>query len=486
MIVSLRLRLLLWLLIPLTLYVGVSAAFSYRSAQETADLIQDRALLTSAQVIASDIGWLDGVPQVSVDPAALELFSSPQQDQVYYQVITNEGQLMMGRPDFPGAVNFAQTAPTFSTHQYDHHTLRVVTQVRTLYDTGHRLHIAIQVGQTMRGHDMMVADLWRPSLHRQIAMLMLAIALVVVGLTIELRPIMRLKDDLTMRDPMSLTPIKANQLQRELRPIADALNQYIQRLNTQVAAQKRFIADAAHQLRTPLTLIDSQIQFARKLTDTIRRNEVLEAMQESSRNMADLTNKLLLLSQAEAANSNAVLRHPVDLITVISTVLEDIVNLAQRKNIDLGMECQTPHAWAIGNTALFTAMIMNLVDNAIRYTPPNGKVTVSVSMTSTSNAHLNTVIKPPLIDIMVIDNGPGIPAEIRHRVFERFYRNAAPGQHGTGLGLAIVKEIVAAAHGSVTLMTGPQNIGVTALVQLPACAATSLDQTSVQLIVREN
>lgn len=465
MIISLRLRLLLWLLIPLALYIILSAVLSYRSAQQTAALIQDRALLTSAQVIASDIVWLDGIPQVSIDPAALELFSSPQQDHVYYQVITSGGLLMAGHPDLPGTVDFNGSGPKFSTQQYDQQTVRVVSQLRPLYDTGTQLNVVVRVAQTMRGHDLMVADLWLPSLHRQIAMLILAITLVVVGLTIELRPIMRLKDDLASRDPMSLSPIKVAQLQGELRPIANAFNQYIQRHNTQVVAQKRFIADAAHQLRTPLTLIDSQIQFARKITDPARRSEALEAMQESSRSMADLTDKLLLLSQAETAGSHAVLNQPVDLVKIITTVLEDIVPLAQRKNIDLGMENKNIQVQVMGNEALFSAMIMNLVDNAIRYTPQNGKVTVSLTVNMSAASHI--IMKGPLAQIIVADNGPSIPLEIRNRVFERFYRNAAPGQHGTGLGLAIVKEIVLAAQGVVTLESGPKNIGLAVLVQLP-------------------
>ncbi|KAF3997782.1 sensor histidine kinase [Glaciimonas immobilis] len=466
MIISLRFRLLLWLLIPLAIFILLSALFSYRSAEQTADLIQDRALLTSAQVIASDIVWVDGMPQVSVDPAALELFTSPQQDHVYYQVITSKGLLMAGRSDLPGTIDFHNNGPKFSTQQYDQKTMRIASQVRPLYDAGTQLNVAVRVAQTMQGHDLMVADLWRPSLHRQIAMLILAIALVVVGLTIELRPIMRLKDDLASRDPMSLSPIKITSLQGELRPIADAFNQYIQRHNTQVAAQRRFIADAAHQLRTPLTLIDSQIQFARKITDPARRSEVLEAMQESSRSMADLTDKLLLLSQAESATSHAVLRHPVDLVKIITAVLEEIVPLAQRKNIDLGVEIDCTEAVVIGNEALFSAMIMNLVDNAIRYTPQNGKVTVSISANNVSG-------KVPMARLVVADNGPGIPAEIRDRVFERFYRNAAPGQHGTGLGLAIVKEIVLAAEGTISLESGPRNNGLAVLVELPLEASTN-------------
>lgn len=459
MIISLRLRLLLWLLIPLTLFVAISATLSYRSARQTADLIQDHALLASAQVIAGEIQWLDGVPHASVPPAALELLVSPEQDQVFYQVITDHDSLLAGRPDFPPALRFPPTAPAFNNIDYHGQALRVVSQVRTLYNAGQLRKIAVLVGQTTRAHDQMLADLWRPALHSQIAMLLLAIALVVIGLTMELRPLMHLKNQLAARDATSLSPIKPGQLQLELRPIVEAINQTIQRLNTQVAAQKRFIADAAHQLRTPLTLIDSQIQFARRLNDEQRRGEVLQALQESSRNMTELTNKLLLLSQAEASNTTAFLRHPVDLLAVAAAVLEEIVDLAQRKNIDLGLDTANEHAWAMGNEALFNAMMMNLVDNAIRYTPAHGKVTVSIAA------------GPEQIAISISDNGPGIPAEVRDRVFERFFRNAAPGQEGTGLGLAIVKEIVIAAQGTVTLAASGQQSGLTVLVRLPACAA---------------
>ncbi|SFA77314.1 two-component system, OmpR family, sensor histidine kinase TctE [Collimonas sp. OK607] len=469
MIISLRLRLLLWLLIPLTLFVAVSAALSYRSARQTADLLQDHALLASAQVIAGEIQWLDGVPHASIPPAALELLVSPEQDQVYYQVITDQDRLLAGRPDFPQALRFPLGTPAFSDIDYHGQMLRVVSQVRTLYNAGQLHKIAILVGQTPRAHDQMVADLWRPSLLRQVAMLLLAAILVVLGLTMELRPLMHLKDQLASRDSTSVSPIRPGQLQLELRPIVEAINQTIQRLNTQVAAQKRFITDAAHQLRTPLTLLDSQIQFARRLNDEERRSEVLQAMQESSRNMTELTNKLLLLSQAEASNTTAFLRQPVDLMAVSAAVLEDIVDLAQRKNIDLGLETKMQHAWVMGNEALFTAMMMNLVDNAIRYTPVNGKVTVAIAA-----GHEQ-------VDISVSDNGPGIPAEVRNRVFERFFRNAAPGQEGTGLGLAIVKEIVIAAQGTVTLAAGDQQRGLAVLVQLPALA-TGPDEAAANKI----
>src|SRR5450830_43172 len=455
MIVSLRLRLLLWLLIPLTVYVGISTNYTYDSAVASANLIQDRALVASAGMIAGQVTWVDGAPEVNVPPAALELFATPSHDEVYYQVLMDDESLLAGRPDFPADVDFSIIAPAYATTTFNNQSLRTVTYVRALYDNGTLRMVAVSVGQSLRGHQELLNELWQPALHRQIIMLLLAIALVVVGLTIELRPLLRMTDELASRDPNSLTPLRAGELQIELRPIVEAINQYIQRLNTQVAVQKRFIADAAHQLRTPLTLIDSQIQFARQLNAPERLPQVLQALQDSSRSMTDLTNKLLQLSQAEASNGVAFPRRPIELVALTATVLEELVSLAQRKHIDLGMEVAIDSAWAMGSQALFSGMLMNLIDNALRYTPEHGKVTAALTQVAQE------------IIITVADNGPGIPAEARERVFERFYRNAAPDQHGAGLGMAIVKEIVLASQGTIVLGTDQNGKGLTVKVRLP-------------------
>lgn len=393
-------------------------------------------------MIAGQVNWQDGAPSVSIPPAALELFASPSHDQVYYQVLMDDDTLLAGRPDVPVKIDFAQTTPSYSTTSFNQQPLRVVSYVRALYDNGTLRMVAVSVGQTMRGHQQLLDDTWQPALHRQLIMLLLAVALVMVGLTIELRPILRIKDELATREPTSLTPLRTGQLQLELRPIVEAINLYIQRLNKQVSEQKRFITDAAHQLRTPLTLIDSQIQFARQLNDQTRMPQVLQALQLSSRNMTDLTNKLLQLSQAEASNSTTFPRQPVELVALTATVLEELVSLAQRKQIDLGMETTLEQSWVMGSETLLSGMLMNLIDNALRYTPEHGKVTVSLS----NDAQKQVVIN-------VTDNGPGIPVEAREKVFERFYRHGSPDQHGAGLGMAIVKEIVQASQGTITLGT---------------------------------
>ena len=459
MIDSLRLRLLWWLLIPMAVYVGLSTSDAYDNAVSSATLVQDRALLASARMMAGQVGWNDGAPVVSVPPAALELFASPAQDAVYYQVRMDDDTLLAGRPDFPAQPDFAALYPVYTTTTFEGRPLRVVSYIRALFDEGTLRMVAVSVGQTMQGRQQMIDDQWHASLRRQIVLLLLAISLVVLGLTMELRPILAVKDALATRQPDSLTPLQAGGLQQELRPIVEAINQYIFRLNAQVTVQKRFVADAAHQLRTPLAVIDSQIQFARQLDDPQRVAQVLASLQEGSRSMTDLTNKLLLLSQAEASNGSAFPRGPVDLLSVAAMVLEELAGLALKKNIDLGLETTLERAMVTGNEAQLGGMLMNLIDNALRYTPEGGKVTVGLE-----NRRKELIVT-------VTDNGPGIPAEVRERVFERFYRNARPDQPGSGLGLAIVREIVQASQGSIRLEVPATGTGLVVVVSLPAVAA---------------
>jgi two-component system sensor histidine kinase TctE len=269
---------------------------------------------------------------------------------------------------------------------------------------------------------------------------------------------MKVKDEVADRDPMQLEPIRVDRLHTELRPIVEAINQCIARLGVQVAAQRRFIADAAHQLRTPLTLLGTQLQFARQQGGVNPAlDEALAAMHRSNRSMVGLTNKLLLLAQAEAADNRQVIVETVDLVPLAMEVVEDFALLAQGRQIDLGAElCDI--APVAGHRGLLQALIANLAENAIRYTGSGGHVTVAV----TADAHRVTV--------SVIDDGPGIPAESRSRIFEPFFR-ASTDTEGTGLGLAIVREIADAHKGDIVLQAGEGGKGVHIAVSFPRAAS---------------
>ncbi|EEE04994.1 sensor histidine kinase [Burkholderia multivorans] len=450
---SLRGRLLWWLLLPLAVFVLIAAAMAYDAARRTADLLQDSTLVASARTIGEDIEWRNGLPVADVPPAALEIFESPSRDSVFYKVIDSDGRLLAGNPALDVVARHGAEPIAYDT-TLDGTRLRAVAYDRQLYDEGQVDTVTVVVAKTTRSRSAMVATIWRPQLVRLALMLVLAVVLVYLGLTFELRPLMKLKDDVADRGPMELEPIRPERLQHELRPIVDAINQCIARLNTHTATQRRFIADAAHQLRTPIAVLDTQIQYAQQRGHDDRElASVLDSMQRSSRKMADVTDKLLLLAHAEATPST-LLTQRVDLAALVSSVLEETIVLAQRRDIDLGAELGERLDVA-GSGSLLSALVTNLVDNAVRYTQPGGCVTVAARRDG------DTVV------LDVIDDGPGIPAEARPHVFKRFYRVSSDTE-GSGLGLAIVSEIAQAHGGSATLAPGPGNRGVVVTVRLPA------------------
>ena len=447
---SLRGRLLWWLLLPLAAFVSISGAISYRNAQTTADLVQDNALLSSMRIIGEDIDWDNGNVSIQIPPAALELFESPEQDSVFYRVEASGHRLVAGSPELPLPPHTSDSPTLYVTRLEDGRAVRAVAYVRQLYDTGRTEEVIVAVAKTEGSRDAMVWRLLRPQLFGEVLTLVLAMVFVYLGLTFELRPLMKVKDDVADRNPSQLQPIRVARLHVELRPIVDAINQCIARMGQQAATQRQFISDAAHQMRTPLTLLVAQIQFARQ-----RENrdaplaEALAGMHKSSRKLTTLTDKLLLLAQAESAAPSSA-RERVDLSALIAGVLEELIAFAQSREIDLGAELEDGLI-VTGDEALTAALVTNLVDNALRYTQAGGRVTVQ------------TTRRDDMAIVRVIDNGPGIKAEARARVFERFYR-ASNHADGTGLGLPIVREIAHRQGGTVTLESGEEGVGLVATV----------------------
>jgi two-component system sensor histidine kinase TctE len=457
---SLRVRLLWWLLVPLALYVFVTGKAAYDNARHTADLLQESTLLASARMIAGEVEWSDGMLRVDIPPAALEVFASPHGDQVYYNVSVDDGRLLAGLPDFPSNRPAAEAATHDTPIYYDAAlhgaSIRVIGYVRRMYDNGSIRHVLVSVGKTQASRDAMVRQLWRGQLVRQIEIVLLAVALACIGLTFELRPLLKIKDEVMDRDPMQLEPLRVERLHAELRPIVDAINQCIARLGVQVAVQRRFIADAAHQLRTPLTVLETQVQYARQhraLEPSL--SEALAAMQRSTRSMVGLTNKLLLLAQAEAADYTQLATQKADLSGIAKEVVEDLALVAEKRGIDLGAELGDA-AWIIGHEGLLAALVFNVTENAVRYTQSGGHVTVAVAR------------EGERVTLAVTDDGPGIPAEARSRVFEPFYRASADTE-GTGLGLAIAREIVQAHRGEIAISASePSGRGVVVAVRFAA------------------
>jgi two-component system sensor histidine kinase TctE len=456
---SLRLQLLGWLLIPLAGVVVANTWVTYRDAQATASLVTDRTLLASARAMAEGVQVIDGRMQVVIPPVALEMFATEFRDRVYFRIARFEGaaetSLMAGNADLPrpGEAVLPLMSLVYDA-DYRGEPLRLVA-IRQPVPGSDTATALVTVGETLGARDHMARVLWVRSLLQQ-ALLGLIVAICVwFGLQRGLRPLLRLREEVLERRPEELRPFSGRGLQTELQPLVAALNQYSMRLREQIDAQQRFLANAAHQLRTPLTILATQAAYATRSADIGEKNEALAAIHGNARAMARLANQLLTLSRVEPG-SEVDARQPVDLVMLARKALEAQVGHALEKNMDLGFDPAPEHAPMVGDPALLQEMIVNLVDNALRYTPSGGVVTVGIEPAEEAWR------------IGVRDNGPGIPEGERDRVFERFYRILGNEAEGSGLGLAIVRDIVDRHGGAIRLQPGADGRGLAVIVELPA------------------
>ena len=453
---SLRARLLLWLLVPLGVAAVMGIFMGYDDARQTAARVQDQLLLGSARIIAQQIRYDEGVLEVAIPPAALELFQSPDRDMVYYRIASAKGLLLSGYAEVPAppAPVRPEESSAFTAVVRDQ-PVRVMVYAQPVFAAPQESPVVIEVAQTFRGRDRMVRQIMGVVVWQELGMMLLVAVLVWIALRPGLAGLVHLGQLVGGRSPGSLEPLDPGPVPRELQPLVAALNGYIQRLDAQMAARGRFIANASHQLRTPFTVLQTQVNFALKTADPAVKDEALAALAREVRGGIRLVNQLLSLSVAEAGGHVPVSRTPVDLAAVAQQVLEEQAALAQAKDIDLGIALHAGDARLAASPSMVHELVANLVDNALRYTQPKGVVTVSLDRDSEA------------LVLKVEDNGPGIPLQDRTRVFERFIRLDPTSSNGCGLGLAIVQEIVQNLGGRIELGDPPEGSGLMVTVRFP-------------------
>jgi len=456
---SLRLQLLAWLLIPLAGIVIVNTWITYRNARATAGIVTDRTLLASARSMAEQVQSSGGIMEAIIPPSALEMFASEAGDRVYYRIddtaADRSGRLIAGSPDLPAPPEPPDDlSPRYFDAEFRGQLLHLVAIRQPVTGDPPRAAVIV-VGETTGARSQMVADLWIQGFLQQGLLVLIVGILAWFGLQRGLRPLLRLRDEVVERRPDDLRPLTATALQHELQPLATALNQYMGRVKSWSAVQRRFIANAAHQLRTPLTLLSTQATYALRTTSAAEKDEALQAIHANMQQMTRLANQLLTLAQAEPGGRPPS-SEPVDLVAAARRALESLVGLALERDMDLGFDPLVPSAMVKGDPTMLQELVVNLVDNALRYTPAGGVVTLGIDRDGADWR------------LTVQDSGPGIAEAERERVFERFYRTLGSSSEGSGLGLAIAKEIVDGAGGRISLTEPPAGGGLLVTVHLPA------------------
>jgi two-component system sensor histidine kinase TctE len=273
-----------------------------------------------------------------------------------------------------------------------------------------------------------------------------------------LSPLGALRREIENRSHRDLSALPEQQAPQEVRPLIHAMNQLLERLSLTLAAQQRFIADAAHQLRTPIAGLKTQTELALRQTPPGEAQATLRQLRSAAEQTTRLVNQLLSLARAEPPIGRAQASAIIDLRQLAREATTEWVPRAIERNVDLGFDADSQVAEVEGDPFLLREMLNNLLDNAVRYTQSGGQVTVRIARSSGG----------PMVSIE--DNGPGIPDSERARVFERFYRVLGSGAEGCGLGLAIVREIAQNHGAEVSLTTGADGTGTIATIVFPLIA----------------
>ena len=324
---------------------------------------------------------------------------------------------------------------------------------------GRRWQVQLQVAEsTARRARAREESLWR-ELRQNLRTLALAAALLLLGLHWGLRPLGRLRDQVARRPPGDLAPLPTGGVPHEVRPLVEAVNLAVARSREVLAEQERFLADAAHQLRTPIAAMMAQVDYARRAHDTAADHEVIDAIAAPLRRSRRIADQLLAISHAVSTATGVA--QPVDLHEVAAESVLEALPSARERGVDLGLAEAPPQIVRVrAEPAELHEILSNLVHNALRHTPAGGRVTVAVTMCG------STAVAD------VIDTGAGLDASRREAVFERFHsRSRTDGNAGAGLGLAIARAYARRRGGDVTLHDAPQGAGgLCARLVLPLAA----------------
>ncbi len=440
---SLRRQLFLWLLIPLSSLLLANALVAYQLVLHSANSAYDRSLHDAALVLVEQLSVTESGLKISLPRAVLKILEADEQDRIYYRITGPRGELVLGDENLPLPTEKIGNLPNYYESHYLGARVRVVALSVPL--SGWEGEYAlIQVAETLLKRQELVQEWLLSMVLKQLLLMLLVAGTIWYGVGRGLRPLVQLRDAITQRVAFDLSPLPEQKVSSEIQPLVQAINEMMLRVGGLLDVQRRFVADAAHQLRTPLAGLKAQVELAQRLDDPAQLRHALQQMHTATEQAAHLVQQLLVLARTEPDAQNAAELAVLDWHALAQKTTRDWVQAALQKNIDLGFESQEKPCLRAGNALLLGEMLNNLIDNALRYTPNGGQVTVRV------------LSEPAQLVIEVEDNGVGIRYAQRERVFERFYRVLGSEQSGCGLGLAIVREI-ATRHGGTARIQDAQS-----------------------------
>jgi two-component system sensor histidine kinase TctE len=444
---SLRSHLLRLLLPSVALALAIGAVGAYRVSTDPGAAAYDQSLTSTAFALGERLRMLDGAVAFDLPTAAERMARADRFDQVFYMVRGPDGERIAGDPGLPRPP--ASSAPQDGVIAYGAvHGGRPLRLVEVRVPCGGR-ECTVTMGETTVKRQRLARDILASSALPVALLAVLALALVWFGVARGLRPLQELSAQIRSRSPRDLRPIEAGAVPEEARALVDGMNRLLGEVAEASRQQQRFLADAAHQLRTPLAGLQAHAELALALPVPADCRAELAQVHDATVRTARLANQLLALARAEAGARVADAPLRADVRRLVAESADEWVRRAMACQIDLGFELSDAVAQA--DPFLLREALANLVHNALEYTPAGGRVTV--------RAGRHAAPAGPGVLIEVEDDGPGIPSFERERVLERFYRIPGTAGTGSGLGLAIVREIVQAHGASLAINEGEEGRG---------------------------
>lgn len=451
---SLQARLILFLLPPLVLVMSVSVMIQYFFSLRPAMRAFDEDLVDTAIALKEQLHLKDGHAIFRLSPESEQLLRSDQEDAIQYAILGADGALIAGDALLATAPPPVVPDPTVL---YDSRFGSKPVRVAALAAPCGNSACQVRIAETLNKRYLLTRDILLGTVLPQLILGAFVCALIWFGVSRALQPLTQLTAQIRQRSPEELRQLDSRDTPREALPLVEALNALLLRLEEAIRGQKRFIADAAHQLRTPLAGVKAEAELALLEAHPPEMHNKLTRIHDSAARASRLANQLLALARTENEASTHGAATPADLSELARDLVDDWVRNAGKKRIDLGFEL-SPAVTSV-QPVMTRELMGNLVHNALEYTPSGGIITVRTGQCG-QRAFFE-----------VEDNGPGIPSPLRERVFDRFYR--APGTNGTGsgLGLAIVKEIAVAHAARIEVSEGQDDRGCRIRVQFGAPAA---------------
>jgi two-component system, OmpR family, sensor histidine kinase TctE len=448
--VSIRRLLFQWLSVPLLLAVVAATVLGHALALRLVTAAYDWVLVDTALSLTRLINSRPDVNPEALSNSADMLLRTDQFDRIYYSVHDKSGRLIAGDAQLrPPRSDYLEAGELLYDARLDGEYVRVAAMRVNLRG----VDAVVQVAETGVKRSELTRQIVTGMIAIEVMLVVSVVILVMFGVGKGLEPLEHLREEIGARSHRDLRPIDLERAPVEVRPMVVALNGLLARLDQTLQSQQQFVANAAHQLRTPLAGLRMQVEYGLSQTDPEEHLRVLKELALSTERAVRLANQLLTLAREEAGFAQADSMRPTDLRSVAEEVVESWMPAAIRKKIDLGLDLKS--APVRGDVFLLRELLSNLIDNAIAYTPPGGRVTVA------------TGSQGEVAVLRVEDDGVGIPEALRPRVFDRFYRADGAGGDGCGLGLAIVREIAHLHGGTVDIGAPPAGRGTVVTLELP-------------------